>query len=217
MNKKNGDPFLFTFVVLARAPDPPKSEYSQGGLMLTRQHVLRGWGFGDGAPNLDRQRPMLFEECAQRLFDLEEMEYSLPTDEAQYVASTQSRFVKPEIVAVLGDVVRRMKMSRGTRAAIGRKGFDADLKTLANSSYEDFLEAMHIATPNETIVSAAHRSDMPRKIRTALRTLLLSTSAVPGTEGRRKSFVTTVTPTISCGVRQASSTLRILPTPTVQL
>ena len=71
--------------------------------MLTRQHVLRGWGFGDGAPNLDRQRPMLFEECAQRLFDLEEMEYSLPTDEAQYVASTQSRFVKPEIVAVLGD------------------------------------------------------------------------------------------------------------------
>ena len=71
--------------------------------MLTRQHVLRGWGFGDGAPNLDRQRPMLFEECAQRLFDLEEMEYSLPTDETQYVASAQSRFVKPEIVAVLGD------------------------------------------------------------------------------------------------------------------
>ena len=46
------------------------------------------------------------------------MEYSLPTDEVQYVASGQSRFVKAEIVAVLGDVVRRMKMSRGTRTAI---------------------------------------------------------------------------------------------------
>ena len=55
----------------------------------------------------------------------------------------------------LGDVVRRMKMSRGTRAAIGRKGFDADLVTLASASYEDFMEAMKISTPNETIVSAA--------------------------------------------------------------
>ena len=92
------------------------------------------------------------------------------------------------IVAVLADVVRRMKMLRGARAAIGRKGFDADLKTLANSTYEDFLEAMHISTPKESIVSAANRSDMPPKIRTALRTLLLSTSAVPGTEGRKKKL-----------------------------
>ena len=92
------------------------------------------WWFGDGAPSLERQRPMLFEQCAQRLYEIEEMEYSLETDEVQYVASTQSRFVKPEIVAVLGDVVRRMKMSRGTRAAIGRKGFDADLKLLASCS-----------------------------------------------------------------------------------
>jgi len=146
------------------------------------------WWFGDGAPNLHSQRPMLFEECAQRLFDSEEMEYSMPTDEAQYVASARNRFVKPEIIAVLGGVARRMKMSRGTRAAIGRKGFDADLKTLANSTYEDFLEAMHISTPEESIVSAANRSDMPPKIRTALRTLLLSTSAVPGTEGRKKKL-----------------------------
>ena len=84
---------------------------------------------------------MLFEECARRLFDLEEMEYSLPTDEAQYVASAQSRFVKPEIVAVLGDVVRRMKMSKGASLALGRKGYKADLKMLAEATYEDFLEA----------------------------------------------------------------------------
>jgi hypothetical protein len=102
------------------------------------------WWFGDGAPNLARQRPMLFEQCAQRLFDLEEMEYSLPTDEVQYVASSQSRFVKPEIIAVMGDVVRRMKMMRGTRLAIGRKGFDADLKALAfyldSNGYSLFLK-----------------------------------------------------------------------------
>ena len=131
---------------------------------------------------------MLFEQFAQRLYDIEEMEYSLETDQVQYVASAQSRFVKPEIVAVLGDVVRRMKMSRGTRAAIGRKGFDADLVTLASASYEDFMEAMKISTPNETIVPAANRSDMPPKIRTAMRTLLLSSSAVPGTEGRKRKL-----------------------------
>jgi hypothetical protein len=138
------------------------------------------WWFGDGAPNLDRQRPMLFEQCAQRLFDLEEMEYSLPTDEVQYVASSQSRFVKPEIIAVMGDVVRRMKMLRGTRAAIGRKGFDTDLKALATCTYEDFLEAMKISNPNESIVSAANRKDMPAKIRTVLQGSLLQGLAVTG-------------------------------------
>ena len=146
------------------------------------------WWFGDGAPSLERDRSMLFEQCAQRLWDLEEMEYNLPTDEVRYVASSQSRFLKPEIIAVLADIVRRMKLNRGTKMAIGRKGFDADLRVLASSSYEDFLEAMRIANPNESIVSAANRSDMSPKIRTALRTLLLSTSAVPGTEGRKKKL-----------------------------
>ena len=160
---------------------------------------------------------MLFEQCAQRLYDLEEMEYSLPTDAVQYTAYSQSRFVKPEIVAVLGDVVRRMKMMRGTRAAIGRKGFDADLKVLASASYEDFMEAMRIANPSETIVSAAYRSDMPPKIRTALRTLLLSTSNVPGTEGRKRGFDSMVTPTISYGDRQNVLPRRTLLTLTVRL
>ena len=83
------------------------------------------WWFGDGAPGLNRERPMLFEECARRLIDLEEMEYTLSTDDVPYEASSQSRYVNPEIVAVLGDGVRRMKMLRGTKAAIGHRGFDA--------------------------------------------------------------------------------------------
>ena len=133
------------------------------------------------------------------------------------MASGQSRFVKPEDEAVLGDVVRRMKMSRGTRAAIGRKGFDADLKTLANSTYEDFLEAMHISTPEESIVSAANRSDMPPKIRTALRTLLLSTSAVPGTEGRKKKLRHNGHANNLLWGPSSFSTRRTLPTATIQL
>ena len=46
------------------------------------------WWFGDGAPGLDRERPMLFEQVARRLIDIEEHEYTLATDDVPYVAST---------------------------------------------------------------------------------------------------------------------------------
>jgi hypothetical protein len=139
------------------------------------------WWFGDGAPGLERERFMLFEQVARRLIDIEEHEYTLATDDVPYVASCQSRFVKPEIIAVLGDVVRRMRLLKGTRAAIGRKGFNADLKALSSATSEEFMEAMNIAGPKESIGSACSRPDMPPKIKTALRTLLLSTTDVPGT------------------------------------
>ena len=105
------------------------------------------WWFGDGAPGLDRERPMLFEDVARRLIDIEEHEYTLATDDVPYVASCQSRFNNPEIIAVMGDVVRRMRLLKGTRAAIGRKGFDADLKALASATSDEFMEAMSIAGP----------------------------------------------------------------------
>ena len=143
------------------------------------------WWFGDGAPGLDRERPMLYEQVARRLINIEEHEYALADDAEPYRASPQSRFNKPEIIAVLGDVIRRMRLLKGTRAAIGRKGFTADLKAIAEATSAEFLEAMNIAGPRETIGSATTRSDMPPKVKTALRTLLLSTSDVPGTEGRK--------------------------------
>ena len=86
------------------------------------------WWFGDCAPGLDRERPMLFEQVARRLIDIEEHEYALASDDVPYIASKQSRFNNPEIIAMMGDVVRRMRLLKGTKAAIGRKGFDADLK-----------------------------------------------------------------------------------------
>ena len=81
---------------------------------------------------------MLFEDVARRLIEIEEHEYVLPTDEVAYVASCQSRFNKPEFIAVLGDVVRRMRLLKGVRAAIGRRGFDAGLKMLANATSEEY-------------------------------------------------------------------------------
>ena len=143
------------------------------------------WWFGDSAPGLDRERPMLFEQVARRLIDIEEHEYTLGTDDAPDVASCQSRFNNPEIIAVLGDVMRRMRLLKGIRAAIGRKVFRADLKALASATFEEFMEPMSIAGPKESIASAFSRPDMPPKIKTALRTLLLSTADVPVTEGRR--------------------------------
>jgi hypothetical protein len=110
------------------------------------------WWFGDGAPGLDRERPMLFEQVARRLINIEEHQYSLASDTEPYKAACQSLFNNPEIIAVLGDVVRRMRLLKGTRAAIGRKGFGVDLKALASASAADFMEAMHIAGPKESII-----------------------------------------------------------------
>ena len=86
---------------------------------------------------------MLFEQVARRLIDVEEHEYTLDTDAEPYVASSHSRVDNPELIAVLGDVVRRMRLLKGTRAAIGRKGFDADLKVLAEASTADLCKPEH--------------------------------------------------------------------------
>ena len=66
---------------------------------------------------------MLFEQVARRVINIEELEYALSTDVSQlgvnmpYEASCQSRFNTPEIIAVLGDVVRRLRLLKGTRPA----------------------------------------------------------------------------------------------------
>ena len=96
-------------------------------------YVSRSWPacytefwFGDGAPNLERERPMLFEQVARRIVNLEELEYALETDEEPYEAACQSRFSSPEIVAVLGDVIRRLRASAGPALTlIGVGGIDS--------------------------------------------------------------------------------------------
>jgi len=146
------------------------------------------WWFGDGAPNLDRDRKMLFEEVARMLLDREELEYHLVEDEDKYIARSPGRFTEPEVCAMLGDAVRRLALLQGVRGTMQRKGFWQDLKAIAEASTEDFMIAQNIATPGESLGSAASRSDMPAKVRTALRSLLISTANVFGTEGRKQSL-----------------------------
>ena len=50
------------------------------------------------------------------------------------------------------------------------------------------MEALNIAKPFDSICSACSREGMPAKVRMALRTLLLSTSDVPGAEGRKSAL-----------------------------
>ena len=90
------------------------------------------------------------------MINLEEMQYSLPSDAEPYVAASRNRFGSPEIIAVLGDVVRRLKLLKGTKAAVGRKGFSADLRAIAEATSEDFFAAMNIAGPREGICAHPH-------------------------------------------------------------
>ena len=57
------------------------------------------WWFGDRALSLDRQRPMLYEQKARWLINIEH-QYALPSDTEPYKASSQSRVNNPEIIAV---------------------------------------------------------------------------------------------------------------------
>ena len=52
--------------------------------------------FGDCAPNLDRDWPMLFEQVARRLINVEELEHTLETEEEPYEVACQGRFSSPE-------------------------------------------------------------------------------------------------------------------------
>ena len=52
--------------------------------------------FGDCAPNLDRDWPMLFEQVARRLINVEELKHTLETEEEPYEAACQGRFSSPE-------------------------------------------------------------------------------------------------------------------------
>ena len=117
------------------------------------------WWFGDGAPNLARQRPMLFEEVAAMLLEREELQYSLESDEAPYTARAPSRFVAPEIVAVLGDVRRRLALLRGTRAATQRRGYKEDLQSICGATPEDYEAALGLARPRDSILAGQCNAD----------------------------------------------------------
>ena len=151
---------LVSPTALAVPINEPLSAYDPRTYPISSVH----WWFGDGAPNLQRQRPMLFEEVARRLIDVEEMEYTLPGDTTPYEARSPSRFTDPEVLAMLGDAVRRLKMLQGVRATIQRRGFWQDLQSIAGATVEEFMAANTLASRAESIGSAAARTDMPAKV-----------------------------------------------------
>ena len=93
---------------------------------------------------------MLFEEVAAMVIEREELEYYLEDDDAPYRARAPSRFVAPEIVAVLGDVRRRLALLRGTRAATQRRGYSKNLQTICSATAADSEAALGLAGPRET-------------------------------------------------------------------
>ena len=86
--------------------------------------------FGDALPNMDRPRRLTFEQLFLCLFDREELQYDLDSDEEAYVAPAKSRFDEPEFVLPAGDTLRRLLMFRGTRMAFKRRGYQKDVGTL---------------------------------------------------------------------------------------
>ena len=68
--------------------------------------------YGDGALSQGRDRPMLFEEVARRLINVDEQEYTVSKGAEPYEDSCQGPFNNPEFVVVLGDVIRRLRLLR---------------------------------------------------------------------------------------------------------
>ena len=76
-------------------------------------------------------------------------------------------------------------MLRGTRAATQRRGYRKDLQAICGATAADYEVALSLAGPRDSVLGTLGRKEMPAAVKTALRTLLLSTSDVPGTEGRK--------------------------------
>ena len=102
---------------------------------------------------------MLFEEFAAMVIEREELQYSLEDDDVPYRARAPSCFVAPEIVAVLGDVRRRLALLRGTRAATQRRGYKKDLQTICGATPADYEVALGLAGPQDSILGALGHKD----------------------------------------------------------
>lgn len=141
--------------------------------------------YGDGTPNLQRLRPLLLHEWAAAILEREELEYSIPSDTQLFQARSPSRFVTPEIIACIGDTQRRMETLMGTKAALSRAGFAHDITLIQRATPEDYLAACRAVGDSSRPADALAHQGVGQEVKAALRTLLLSTASVPGTEGYR--------------------------------
>ena len=155
------------------------------------------WWSGDALPNMSeqKQKPKLtFEELFEALPESEELEYQLDSDHTPYCASSKSRFDTPEHAIVFGDVLKRLLIFRGTRMALRRKGFQKDVRLIANSSSEQCVAALQPSAGqpgdvrNSNIEALAGNEKIALELRAAFRQVLISTKEVPLTDGYKRNL-----------------------------
>ena len=142
-----------------------------------------------------KQKPRLsFEELFEALPDREEPEYQLDSDHTPYCAMSKSRFDTPEHAIVFGDTLKRLLLFRGMRMALKRKGFQRDVKLIANSTSEQCMAALKssAAQPgdvqNLNMEALSSNDKIAVELRTALRQILISTKDVPLTDGYKRNL-----------------------------
>ena len=152
--------------------------------------------YGDALPNMSdkKQNPKLtFEELFETLPDREELEYQLDSDSTPYHATSKSRFDTPEFAIVFGDTLRRLLLFRGTRMALKRKGFQKDVKLIANAKTEQCIAALQSSAGqpgdvrNANMEALSHNEKIALELRTAFQQVLISTKDVPQTDGYKKN------------------------------
>ena len=163
----------------------------------TWTQCLAEFWYGDALPNMSQlqQNPQLtFEELFEALPDREELEYQLDSDSTPYCALSKSRFDTPEHVIIFGDTLRRLLLFRGTRMALKRKGFQKDVKLIANSTSEQCVAALQSSAgqpgdvKNASMEVLSNNEKISLELRTALRQVLISTRDVPMTDGYKRNL-----------------------------
>ena len=142
-----------------------------------------------------KQNPKVsFEELFAALLDREELEYQLDSDTTPYRAMPKSRFDTPEHVIVFGDTLRRLLLFRGTRMALRRKGFQKDVKLIANATAEQCVDALQASAgrpgdvKNANMEALSSNDKLALELRTAMRQVLISTKDSPLTDGYKRGL-----------------------------
>ena len=135
---------------------------------------------------------MSFEQIFDALTDREELQYSIASDERPYVAKATCRFDTPATTIVFGDTLRRLETFRGTRAALKRHGFRANVHLVVNSTSEKVLQALEagVAQPGAAQEAGAGmlQQEALKPLQTAINQMHISVKNVPLTDGYRRNL-----------------------------
>lgn len=151
---------------------------------------LPGFWYGDCLPSMATPQPKLnFEKLFKALLDREELEHQLDSDSTSYRAKSQSRFDTTKHSIVLGDTLKRLHLFKGSCMALKCNGFQRDVKLIPNATSEQCMSALQDSPRQPGDVAScnaealAEHALIVQELRSALRQVLISTEAVPLTDG----------------------------------